>query len=766
MDPADAARPDLPDLADNAVSEVQDNEPVSTDISAAAARLTRFALASAIRYLPLILVTTVVCGGLGLYTVLLRPDVFESSGKLHIRPGVRQNLTAESAFADTTKGQVSTREIVLNELQLLSTPDIYQKAALRVGLDTVLAPAEPDPEDGWRAVLRGYALSLRSFLQGAPESEEEVTEQMRLSVASDILAKVAEIRPELGANVITIRYSSDTPEKAQQIVDALLDAAVEVHGETMDSMDSIGAIEREVEQAAVESRDAEGELRAFLSDRQIYDFENQQAMLVAYLDEITKALDASEVTKLRTQAEIEVLATLKEQIDPMRPATGQTSFVMNPNITALTNTLEQVRVRKFDLEVQRSSLGVEDYLKRLKLLDDLAADIQARINATDLQLQIPGAVEVNPDYTSIVADLRLREVTMKGLERERGRLEATKATTEKRLAEFAAMNPVKQGLELDATEKRATADRLSNTLNSMKALRRLEQLKMSNLQVMHRATFERDAVGPRRFSLFIASAVGGIALGTLLALIMGLRHGSVRDRHDLALIGADAAPILQDPPAVDASSGRWHDERLPAPLLAMQASIAEVFACVHYDPRSADALCLGVVPCDDHADASRAAAQLAAGLSILGGKKVVYVSCNRDSRWLAEVFGDSAPLGWADVVNGDRRLGDVLRRTAVGELEYLSMGGEALSEPSLAGSGLLNLIYELKQNRDFVVVELPSMLAKPEVPTTLRALDAVLLALSVKQTSRAAVRDARQRVQEAGAELIAISMQIGSSGQA
>ena len=78
----------------------------------------------------------------------------------------------------------------------------------------------------------------------------------------------------------------------------------------------------------------------------------------------------------------------------------------------------------------------------------------------------------------------------------------------------------------------------------------------------------------------------------------------------------------------------------------------------------------------------------------------------------------------------------------------------------------MNLIDELKQNRDFVVVELPSVLAKPEVPTTLRALDAVLLALRVKQTSRAAVRDARQRVQEAGAELIAISMQIGSSGQA
>ncbi len=759
MDPADAPLPDLPDLAYDPVSEPQDNELASADISATAARLTRFALACAVRYLPMIFVTTVVCSGVGLYIVLLRPNVYESSGKLHIRPGVRQKLTPESAFAETAQGQVSTREIVLNELQLLSTPDIYEKAALRVGLDTVLAPAEPDPEDGWRAVLRGYALSLRSLLQGPPESEEEVTEQMRLSVASDILADVAEIRPELGANVITIRYSSDTPDKAQKIVDALLDAAVEVHGETMDSMDSIGAIEREVEQAAEDSRNAERDLRTFLSERQIYDFENQQGMLVEYLDEIIKALDTSEVTKLRTQAEIEVLTTLKQQIEPTRPATGQTSFVMNPDITALTNTLEQVRVRKFDLEVQRSNLAVEDYLKRLKLLDDLAADIRARIAATDLQLQIPGAVEVNPEYTSVVADLRLREVTMKGLERERERLEATKATTEKRLAEFAAMNPVKQGLELDATEKRATADRLSNTLNSMKALRRLEQLKMSNLQIMHRATFERDAVGPRRFSLFLASAVGGIALGTLLALIMGLRYGNVRDRHDLALIGVDAEPVLQDPPLVDASGSQWRDARLPLPLDLMRASIAEVFACVHYDPRAGDPLCFGVVPCGDRADASRAAAQLAAGLSILGGKKVAYVSCSNGAGWLSEVVGESNPLGWADVVNGNHALGDVVRKTSVEGLDYLAMGGEGQPEPSLAGSGLLNLIDKLKADRDFVVVELPNMLAKPEVPTTLRALDAVLLAVRAKQTPRSAVREAKQSVEEAGAELLAIMMQ-------
>ena len=39
-------------------------------------------------------------------------------------------------------------------------------------------------------------------------------------------------------------YASDTPEKAQKIVDSLLESAVEVHVKTMDSMGAIDLIEK------------------------------------------------------------------------------------------------------------------------------------------------------------------------------------------------------------------------------------------------------------------------------------------------------------------------------------------------------------------------------------------------------------------------------------------------------------------------------------------------------------------------------------------
>ena len=88
---------------------------------------------------------------IGAYVVMLRPDQYESSGKLYIRPGVREVLTPESAIADTVQSRVSTRETVLNELQILATPEVFEKAALLAGLDTVLSPAAlPRDDDSWR----------------------------------------------------------------------------------------------------------------------------------------------------------------------------------------------------------------------------------------------------------------------------------------------------------------------------------------------------------------------------------------------------------------------------------------------------------------------------------------------------------------------------------------------------------------------------------------------------------------------------------------
>jgi|GEM_PF-3487928 len=738
----------------------------AVDGSSSALRLIKFSLASSLRYLPLIIATAVVGAAFGLYVVTLKPDEYQSSGKLFIRPGVRQNLTPESAIADTVQARSPTREIVLNELQILATPEIYQKAALGAGLDTVLLPSLPAEESALKSSLRRLAEGLSAWLSSDDDDDESSSDEARLAVASQILATLTEIQPEVGANVITVRYTSDTPEKAQRIVNALLEAAVEVHADIMASMGAIDAIEEELDKAEKAARAAEEQLSDFLRDKNVYSYDAQQGMLVTYLDEVRQSLDTSELSQLRTEAEAELMRTLKEQVPPVRPAAGTGSYVLNPDITALTNTLEQIRLKRADLEAERSRLSAAEYRNRSEALENLRDEVQLRLGGAERQLKLTGSTETNPTYTTIVTGLREREVAVEGLAREQKRLGDIKSSTEQRLAELSAMYPRMHQLELEAAKQRTNADRLSNTLTSMRALSRLEQLKRSNLQIMHKATYEVEAVGPKRARLLFVSFVGGIAVGVLGALLMSLRHSRVRDRHDLCWLGTDAAVILDDADQ-RRSGGRALSLRcLPEGIASASESIAAAFGAVPYDPRSQKALCIAVVPSDELADGSQAAGCVAAGLSVLGGKKVTYVSCTDDQGWLVQSLGIFSPAGWRDVIAGRSSLDDALQSTAIESMNYMPVGvrpGVNEQSVSLAGSELLTVIDELKAEADFVVIEFPCIEQKPEVRTALRAMDAAFVAVRAKRSSRASFCQLVESVKGAGAKLLGVSLQSGKA---
>lgn len=747
------------------MNDAATNDPNAREAQSFAERLVRFTLASARRHLPLILVTTVLGAALGAYVLMLRPNEYGSNGKLYIRPGVREVLTPESAIADTVQNRVSTREILLNELQILATPEVFERAALAAGLDTVLTPAErAEDEDGWRGALRGYALMVKDWIESEAPEQEEPSEAERLEVASTILKMLAEIKPAIGANVITVSYSSDTPEKAQRIVDALLASAVEVHVKIMDSMGAADAIQQELEEAEDRARKADLELRDFLREKQVYNFDAQQGGLVTYLSELLQALDSLQTSEMRTRAEVDHLRSIKANVLPTREVEGSANYVVNPDIAPLTSTAEALRLRKIDLESQRIELEDKEYQKRLRAIETLEDDVQKRLDSSKTQIKLPGAMEENPVYASIMSGLQSREVNIKGLARERAELLKIKDATEQRLAELAVMYPRKRELELLATKTRANADRLSTTLTSMRALQRLEKLKMSNLQIMHPATYEPEPISSRRTSKFLACAVAGGLLGVGVALLLGLRNRKVRDRSDLLWIGADPERVIEDAGARRWRHAAWGRERLPPKLAPSGDAIATTFAAVHYDPRSEVGLSLAAVPCDQAADGSRAAGYLACGLSVLGGKRVVYVSCTDDDGWLAQSLAVTASFGWRDVVAERAKLEDAVIVTTIEGLDYLPFGVRQEGDDrsvSLAGDHLLRIIEQLRSKYDFVVIEFPSIDQQPEVATALRSVDAALLAARARRTKRAAVRHATAVVDAASAQLVGISLQSG-----
>jgi len=729
------------------------------------AGMLRYALHCAWRYRILIVFSAAVGMSVGVFRGLKIPDQYGSMGKLFVRPGIRETLTPESAFsADGGIARMSSRESVLNEMQILASPQLYERAVDIVGVDTLLAPFEPDPNndasDSWvRSLLR----RLQRWSLSTAESEEiPVDDAMKKRAASLLMSRAANIFPEIGASVISFHYTADTPSKAQAAVNALLAAAIDLHSEVFKSMSSVGTIEEEQKNAEKLARAAEVALRTFRADKHIYDFDQQREALLAYLGQVEHLRDDGAIAVARKQAEVELLESQEKTVKKVRDVQGSTSFVLNPRYTALQTLLTQAQLRTLELESQRSTLQTEDYERRKKTLETFVAGVQQELSNEDLQLKLQGSTEENPDYVEIVQALQQRRVELKGLAKQDEQLKTMIADTQSRLDELEAIQPELQRMSLDAKQKRETADRIASAVTSMRAVQRLEQLNLSNLGIMHPATFEPARIGPKRTQrVLVAGALGGM-IGLGLALLMCLRDKYVRSHHDLAWIGADGDEVLVESSSKRRDTSKWDPGELPAAVASMRREIVQAWSGLPYDRRSKDALRLAFVPCGDSADASRSAGLLAIGLAALGGEQVACVSCTDDDGWLARSLQLTAVAGWSEVLEGGLPLERALMKTEIGGLSYLPVGAATNHLPHpMAAPGFVAMLDQLCATHRFVIVELPDIDVRPESRAVLKVIDGAQLVVRVGEARRDAVRGAIEALEGAGTRMIGTVLQVG-----
>jgi hypothetical protein len=102
-------------------------------------------LTSLLRHRWLLLAGLVLGVVFGLFRGLVTANQFRSIGKLYVRPGVREAMSADSvlsggALVPRTGG---SREAAQNVLQALSAPEFFELIVMRLGAGVVLAPYDP-----------------------------------------------------------------------------------------------------------------------------------------------------------------------------------------------------------------------------------------------------------------------------------------------------------------------------------------------------------------------------------------------------------------------------------------------------------------------------------------------------------------------------------------------------------------------------------------------------------------------------------------------
>ena len=690
-------------------------------------------------------------------------DEFVSNGSLYVRPGVGASLTPESAFTDSGGTRLSSRDWVMNEVKVLDSPLLFKKAVRSVGVERVLTPSPRDFDpDSLKGKIIEFADTASSWLSvGATEPGVAPDAASLELTAANVLAARSSVRATPGTTVIAVSSVADDPLKAQQMTNALLDAAVELHSEVGQNMGSLSQVEAELlktEQLAIEAEQA---LDRFLRDNKIFDFELQKSSMAKDLLDQGRLAAATAMDRAKLDAEVQSLEAMSEGMSATRTVLGSGGFVLNPQVAILENTIEQLRLRRFDLDTEsvRMSISVPELRQRREAIQLMEEEAKNQLAQEPLQVAIDPATEENPAYAAVLEALRDRIVMRSGLKVSEARQLESLDRAQDELERLSLLEPEWRGLSAAAERKRVVYQRLLNSVSNMQAVRRLEQQKLSNLQIMHRATFDPRSVGPGRMKLVLLGAVGGLCLGLMIAFLLAFRDSRI---HGEAWVvqGGVAAERIYAGAKPSRRPSDWAVTALPKSIAGHAETIQSAVKSLRIE-RDVSSSLIAATGCNNTANVSRAAGELAVGLSALLGEDCVFVSCLAGPSWLADRLDLAMGPGWVDVLDGGCSLDDAVTQTVIPGLSYLPNGGDVgASQRRMMDADFRSVLRDLTEQYRFVIVLAPAISDDPSCQALLRVADSVQLVVSNGKSKNEELLQALRLIEDSGSSIGCCCLQL------
>lgn len=704
-----------------------------------------FALHAARRFHLLVLLSACIGLAVGLFRAAVTPNTFRSVGQLVIRPSVRDSLTAESAIAGSAAVRMlNLREAIANELQVLTSPKLYQRILEKVGIDGILTPYDPTQgveSDSWATRLF-HGFQQWWFQGGAGGDGSVPLEGSREYQALQVLRYGLAVYPEPNTTYVNVAYTATSPEQAKHMVDVALEAAKEVHAEVLNAASSLQTVLEELESEERLAREAEAKLRSFRLEREIYDYEVQRAALIGHLDELGRQFDQLELEIKGHTAERAMLEQLKDATPEKLATDGQAAI--NPEFTRLMSYLTSLQSQVVTLEL---SVGGEASVRKTQRewVEQQIKETQTALGQLDMYL--PPLEIDHPRRVRIVDQLDAIDVVLKRLSEQRGHVAQERSLGMKRLADFEAHSPELRQLELDAEQRRSMAGKLADSVVNLKTVERLNQLNLSNIGIHYPGQFDPMKIAPVRSKLLVFGAAGGGMVGGVLALALAFLDRRVRNEQDLRRAGFRG-------PVVATARKRAADQRLP--FAADRAEGNSLWRLVVCDPAERGGLVFAVIGAGPDAEVGLPAADLAFGLARHAGEPTVLIDCGTTAGPLQQLAAPDAP-GWRQVVDDEVEFGAVLRDTAEPGLQFLPCGPGEHGPQSLAD--LQGLMARLVERFRFVVLAVGDLEGVRGALAAVREAEGSLLVVRERAAVRQRIGDDLAAIEAAGSRLMGVVLQ-------
>jgi tyrosine-protein kinase Etk/Wzc len=661
----------------------------------------------------LIFFISIIGLGAAIYYAINHPDIYKSTTVLKIAkpPGSILNSPVMPEYQD-----FGSDRFIANEIVILKSRELRERVANSL-IDTFKVSNNK----------KRFSVIV-DYLEGGKSSEPILLGAKKII---DLLPSYISIDKKGGVDIVEISAESTSPYEASLIVNMYAAAYKEINL----------SYNRQTLTAIKEFLDAQKEEKSYqlgLVEENLKNYQEQKGII--QLDEQARALidQISDVETKLNAAKIDVTITLKtlnqykEELSKQDPDIKDyiESFATEPYIKNL-----QLQIADLQSQKDRALVSTTTNVRK----DEMIKEFNAKIN--DLKEKLNNQLSVYRAGILASSPLEIKELTKKVLEEE--------IKYQSHQASYIKLSEIVRGYERKLNQlPKSSIDvaRLQREKNSNEKIYTMieekyqeavinEQSQPGNVLIIDRGLIPDKPEKPNRILIVLIGLALGVSLGFGIAILRRYFDNTIKTPEDIQ--NRNIAVLAFIPKIKDIKKGNTYSEFIVVNKPEDKAS--EAFRTLRTRIkflRVDDGAIKAILVTSPIAQEGKTFSTVNIGGSFArDNSKTILIDADLRKPRIHNMFNDKRVPGLTDYLFGQASFTDVLKKSRVNNLFYIT-SGKILSSPSeIVGSiQMKNLLEKLRNEYDYIIIDSPPLIPVTDAELLARYADATLLIVKANFT--------------------------------
>jgi polysaccharide biosynthesis transport protein len=657
--------------------------------------------------------------------------IYEASGTIAINKpdnslNFQNSTTLSLDYFDPTELETEVRILqsdllalqVIRELNLDRRPEFGGKSMTSSSLDLAPDPLQVDPARA-SAMLGGFKGNLHVTL--SPNSR-----------------------------IIEVSYRSADAATAANVVNTLMKTYVENNFKARfeSTMQASDWLQKQLVDMQMKVETSQEKLVRYQKEHEILGTDEKQNIITAKLDELNKELTAAESERMDKEALYRLVESGDSDAIASSSGTAQAAGSAAQGVSQL---LESLRSKEADLKIQAAELNTQFGPSYPKL-----AQLNSQIKEIDTQIQAETKKIVSKVRGQYMAALQRENMLHDALEKQKQ--EANK------LNESAIEYNL---LKRDAETYRQLYEGL---LQKLKEAGVSAGLKANNFQIVDSARPPMAPIEPNIPRNLLFSILLGSATGVGLAFLLEGLDNTIRTTEQAQMIsglaslgmiplGSKSAREGPNPKRLIIASSKEAVELVTQ--VRPQSQMAESYRALRTSLLLSN---LGSPPkvimvTSALPQEGKSTTSINCGVVLAQkGVRVLLIDADLRRPSIHKTLGMGPRSGLSNVLTGSSTLEQTITRSSILPNLYILPAGTPPPNPAelLASSNMRDVLAQLREQYDHIVVDTPPTLSVTDAVVLSPRADAVLLVIRSAQTTKQALRRARDILTQVNAKVVGV----------